>query len=64
MPSSSSNEVAIGPRRLAGFLGLPEIPAKGLVIFAHGSGSGRLPATSTLPRAFATRALQRCCSTC
>ena len=42
MPLSSSNEVAIGPHRLAGFLGLPEIPAKGLVIFAHGSGSGRL----------------------
>ena len=36
------SEVTIGPHRLAGFLGLPEIPAKGLVIFAHGSGSGRL----------------------
>lgn len=38
----SISEVAIGPHRLAGFLGLPEVPAKGLVIFAHGSGSGRL----------------------
>lgn len=38
----SMSEVVIGPHRLAGFLGLPEIPAKGLVIFAHGSGSGRL----------------------
>jgi putative phosphoribosyl transferase len=35
------NEVSIGPRRLAGFLGVPE-RATGLVIFSHGSGSGRL----------------------
>ncbi|WP_315918247.1 dienelactone hydrolase family protein [Mesorhizobium sp. SP-1A] len=34
-------EVRIGPSRLAGLLGVPE-GARGIVIFAHGSGSGRL----------------------
>ena len=34
-------EVEIGPKKLKGLLGVPE-HAKGLVIFAHGSGSGRL----------------------
>jgi putative phosphoribosyl transferase len=34
-------EVSIGPHRLAGILGVPD-RAMGLVIFAHGSGSGRL----------------------
>ena len=38
----SQTEVSIGPHHLLGFLGLPQVPAKGLVIFAHGSGSGRL----------------------
>lgn len=33
--------VTIGPLRLEGFVGLPSEP-QGLVIFAHGSGSGRL----------------------
>lgn len=33
--------VEIGPLKLKGFLGLPKDP-QGLVIFAHGSGSGRL----------------------
>lgn len=33
--------VEIGPRRLQALLGMPE-DARGLVIFAHGSGSGRL----------------------
>ena len=33
--------VTVGPHRLQGLLGLPPEPA-GLVIFAHGSGSGRL----------------------
>jgi putative phosphoribosyl transferase len=33
--------VEIGPLRLKGLLGVPEA-ARGLVIFAHGSGSGRL----------------------
>lgn len=35
------SEVSIGPHGLAGILGVPE-RATGLVIFAHGSGSGRL----------------------
>lgn len=35
-----SAEVSIGPRRLAGILAIPDC-ARGLVIFAHGSGSGR-----------------------
>ena len=34
------NDVAIGERRLEGFLSIPE-RAHGIVIFAHGSGSGR-----------------------
>jgi pimeloyl-ACP methyl ester carboxylesterase len=33
-------EISIGPYRLNGLLGVPEA-AEGLVIFAHGSGSGR-----------------------
>lgn len=33
--------VTVGPHRLQGLLGLPSEP-RGLVIFAHGSGSGRL----------------------
>ena len=36
-----SVEVDIGPHRLKGLLGIP-LAAEGLVIFAHGSGSGRL----------------------
>lgn len=35
------HEVAVGPYGLRGILGVPDDPA-GLVIFAHGSGSGRL----------------------
>ena len=34
-------EVTIGPDGLAGLLGVPDA-ARGIVIFAHGSGSGRL----------------------
>ena len=35
--------VEVGPQRLAGLLGLPyQVEPLGLVIFAHGSGSGRL----------------------
>lgn len=33
--------IEIGPKRLAAFLGIPD-DATGIVIFAHGSGSGRL----------------------
>ncbi len=33
-------ELQIGPHRLGAFLGVPETP-KGLVLFAHGSGSSR-----------------------
>ncbi len=33
-------EVVFGPRRAGGFLGVPEA-ARGLVVFAHGSGSSR-----------------------
>jgi predicted alpha/beta-hydrolase family hydrolase len=40
--SGSIEAVEIGDNRLQGLLGMPEMPAKGLVIFAHGSGSGRL----------------------
>ena len=34
-------EIEIGPQRLQALLGVPE-DADGLVVFAHGSGSGRL----------------------
>ncbi len=42
MPASDPEvrEVVVGPHRLGGFLGVPE-GARGLVIFAHGSGSSR-----------------------
>jgi putative phosphoribosyl transferase len=39
--SRTPHEVEIGPSALKGLLGVPEA-AKALVIFAHGSGSGRL----------------------
>lgn len=38
----SRTHVQIGPSRLPGDLEIPEGPVKGLVIFAHGSGSSRL----------------------
>jgi len=41
-PSQSSDtlDVRISPVGLDGILGLP-LPAEGIVLFAHGSGSGR-----------------------
>jgi hypothetical protein len=38
---SGMRDVRLAPLGLAGVLGLPR-PAQGLVLFAHGSGSGRL----------------------
>jgi len=38
--SARSREVSIGPLGLGGILGVPDEP-KGIVLFAHGSGSGR-----------------------
>lgn len=38
---ADTHAVEIGPMRLQGLLGVPD-EAQGLVIFAHGSGSGRL----------------------
>jgi putative phosphoribosyl transferase len=38
---SEMTDVEVGPRRLKAFLGVPK-QAGGIVIFAHGSGSGRL----------------------
>src|SRR5579864_8430365 len=40
LAQSEPTPVVVGPHRLQGFLGVPA-NAKGLVIFAHGSGSGR-----------------------
>lgn len=40
-PAFSTTTVEVGPRHLQGILGLPANPI-GIVIFAHGSGSGRL----------------------
>ncbi len=47
-------EVLVGPHRLGGFLGVPE-EARGLVIFAHGSGSSRFSPRND----FVARALRR-----
>src|SRR5687767_15253288 len=41
MDERDPNPVEVGPRRLKALLGVPE-NARGLIIFAHGSGSGRL----------------------
>lgn len=41
MPEDETHEVEIGRARLKGDLGVPD-GARGLVIFSHGSGSGRL----------------------
>ena len=41
MIANDSAEIDIGPRRLKALLGVPT-DAVGLVVFAHGSGSGRL----------------------
>ncbi len=41
MDERDPNPVEVGPRRLKALLGIPE-NARGLIIFAHGSGSGRL----------------------
>ena len=38
--SSTSSDVTIGPMGLGGMLGMPKAPI-GIVLFAHGSGSGR-----------------------
>jgi pimeloyl-ACP methyl ester carboxylesterase len=40
-PTARPHEVRIEPRGLCGILGAP-LEAKGVVVFAHGSGSGRL----------------------
>lgn len=40
MAQQEPRPVTVGPHRLEGLLGIPAAP-KGLVIFAHGSGSGR-----------------------
>jgi len=39
---AEQNPVEIGPLKLQGLLGQPKGAEKGLVVFAHGSGSGRL----------------------
>ena len=40
LTQSEPEQVVVGPHRLEGLLGIPRAP-KGLVVFAHGSGSGR-----------------------
>lgn len=53
-PAIFTNDVNVGPRSLPGTLSMPQ-RARGLIIFAHGSGSSRLS-----PRnAYAARALQQ-----
>jgi hypothetical protein len=47
----TAQEIEILPRRLAGFLAVPKT-AKGIVVFAHGSGSSRLsPRNMSVSRA-------------
>src|SRR5579864_90225 len=46
LAQSEPTPVVVGPHRLQGFLGIPA-NAKGLVIFAHGSGSGRFSPRNT-----------------
>ncbi|WP_034850346.1 dienelactone hydrolase family protein [Inquilinus limosus] len=41
MTRDITHPVEIGPRRLQGLLGMPKNRSEGLIIFAHGSGSGR-----------------------
>lgn len=41
-PAPAETEMRVGTEGLLALLGLPAGPAAGLVIFAHGSGSGRL----------------------
>lgn len=49
---SEPTRVIVGPRHLEGLLGLPAEP-KGLIIFAHGSGSGRFsPRNNYVARRF------------
>jgi len=56
MPTASV-EVDVGPYELKGLLGVPPEPT-GLVIFAHGSGSGRLsPRNNQVAAALRDRAL-------
>ena len=56
MPTASV-EVDVGPYELKGLLGVPPEPT-GLVIFAHGSGSGRLsPRNNQIAAALRDRAL-------
>jgi hypothetical protein len=52
-PQSESRTIAIPPVRLEGLLDLPR-EAKGIVLFAHGSGSGRLGPRNKLPKACGT----------
>jgi hypothetical protein len=59
-------DVRISPVGLDGILDLPR-PAKagGIVLFAHGSGSGRLShATTTWPLRSEAPAWSHCCWTC
>jgi putative phosphoribosyl transferase len=56
--------LAAGRVRLAADLAIPAA-AKGVVLFAHGSGSGRLsPATAWLPPPSSRRAWPPCCWIC
>jgi dienelactone hydrolase len=57
LPSPASRNIQIGGHHLDGSLAVPE-NAKGLVIFAHGSGSSRLsPRNTRVARAFNARSL-------
>ena len=51
-------DVRIGPNRLPGTLQAPQQPVTGLVIFAHGSGSGRMsPRNQSVARQLQARGL-------
>jgi hypothetical protein len=62
-PRDRIRTIVIPPVGLEGVLGLP-VGAKGIVLFAHGSGSGRFSPRNNLSRKrCAKQALPHCCST-
>ena len=62
-PPERIRTITIAPVGLEGLLGLP-IGAKGIVLFAHGSGSGRLsPRNNFVAQALREAGLAHCCST-
>ena len=61
-PQSEIRTITIPPVGLEGLLGIPK-DAEGIVLFAHGSGSGRLsPRNNFVAQALRDNGLAPCCS--